>query len=173
MRSKHSPVDGTEWEDALASVLLARHSDDKPSISESVEKLELISSIADNQLTIIVRRNISGITQRLGEIALRLLDEEEAGDRVELLDWVGIAVDRTTILKKEVKDLNTKYEEQGKTIQKLNKQLQELIKAKKEHETSLLEKFQQLLNAKKLKIRDQQRLLAGAEVNPLKGKWKV
>ena len=73
---------------------------------------------------------------------------------------------RATSLENEVQDLTNKYEEQGKTIQKLTQQLDDLIEAKKQHETSLLEKFRELLNAKKLKIRDQQRLLAGAKVDP-------
>ena len=172
MRAKQSPIDGTEWEDVLSSVLLTQHNEEKRSKPDSVEKLELTALVADDQLTVIVRRNISGITQRLGELTLRVLDEEEAGDRVELLDWVVIAVDRATLLEDEVKNLNVKDEEQGRTIEKLNKQLEELVEAKKEHEVSLLQKFQELLNAKKLKIRDQQRLLAGATVEPQKGEWK-
>ena len=137
--------------------------------SKSTEKLELVSLIAGNQLTFIVRRNISGITQRLGEITLQVLSDEEAGERVELLDWVGVAVDKTTFLQAKVDDLSLKYEEQGKVIQKLNKQLEEFIEAKKEHESALLQKFQELLNEKKLKIRDQLRLLAGAKFDPQKG----
>lgn len=173
MRSKHSPIEGTEWEDVLSSVLLTQQYEEKRSKPDSVEKLELTSLVADDQLTVIVRRNISGITQRLGEITLRILDEEEAADRVELLDWVAVAVDRATLLENEVKNLNVKYEEQGRTIDRLNKQLEELIVAKNEHEASLLQNSQELLNAKKLKIRDQQRLLAGAKVDPQTGKCKV
>lgn len=69
-----------------------------------------------------------------------------------------------------MRDLNTKYQTQADIIKKLNEQLEDLIRAKQEHETLLLEKFQALLNAKKLKIRDQQRLLAGAKVDPQKGR---
>lgn len=46
--------------------------------------------------------------------------------------------------------------------------MDELVKAKAEDETQLLEKFRDLLNEKKVKIRQQQRLLASAEVNPEK-----
>lgn len=143
---------------------------EKPTQSDTVRNLELNAPVAGNQLTVIIRRNISGITQRLGEITLRVLDEEEADKRVELFDWVTVTVDRTSALQNKIQSLNVKYEEQGNIIQKLNKQLEDLVEAKKEHENLLFEKFQQLLNAKKLKIRDQQRLLAVAIVNPEKGK---
>ena len=169
MRSKNSPIDDTEWESVLSSVLLAQVKDEHHSESKLVEKIELISLVARDQLTLIVRRNVSGITQRLGEVILRVLDEEEASERVELLDWVTVAVDRANFLESKVEDLSLKYDEQGKAIQKLNQQLEQLIEAKREHETSLLEKFQELLNSKKLKIRDQQRLLAGAKVDSQKG----
>merc|ERR1711939_405777 len=46
----------------------------------------------------------------------------------------------------------------------LNQQLEDLVKAKKDHEDELLKKFAALLNTKNLKIRDQQRLLAGAKI---------
>jgi len=57
------------------------------------------------------------------------------------------------------------------TINKLNGQLEELINAKSEHESQLISKFVQLLNEKKLKIRNQQRLLASARVDPSKSKF--
>lgn len=53
--------------------------------------------------------------------------------------------------------------------QRLQKQLKELIQAKEEHENALLQKFTEVLNAKKLKIRDQQRLLATAKIDPKRG----
>jgi len=55
---------------------------------------------------------------------------------------------------------------QQDTIQQLTSQLDALVLAKKAHEEDMLKKFAALLNAKKLKIRDQQRLLAKARVDP-------
>jgi hypothetical protein len=46
--------------------------------------------------------------------------------------------------------------------------LEDLIAAKATHENELLKKFCDLLNEKKSKIRDQQRLLASAKVDPVK-----
>ena len=171
LRSKNSPIDETEWEHALSSVLLVPNDGGKPTQSDTVRNLELNASVVGDQLTVVIRRNISGITQRLGDITLRRLDDEEAGDRVELFDWVTVTIDRSSALQDKIQSLNVKYEEQGNMIQKLNQQLEDLVEAKKDHETLLLEKFQQLLNAKKMKIRDQQRLLAGAIVNPEKGRY--
>lgn len=132
---------------------------------DGLEQLELAASISSAQLILVFRRNISGITQRLGEITFRQ-DNDEA---IELYEWAAAAADTTTNLAKAMRDLNAKYQAQADTIKKLNEQLEDLIQAKKEHETLLMEKFQALLNAKKLKIRDQQRLLAGAKVDPQKG----
>jgi hypothetical protein len=50
-------------------------------------------------------------------------------------------------------------------ITKLTAELDRLVAAKREHEDELLSKFAALLNTKKLKIRDQQRLLSHAKVN--------
>jgi hypothetical protein len=55
-------------------------------------------------------------------------------------------------------------------VTELNQQLEDLIKAKSEHEDALLQKFASLINSKKLKIRDQQRLLSTAKVDETIGK---
>lgn len=130
--------------------------------AEHLEKLEVIAALTGGSLTITLRHNTSGITQKLGDIVLKQDDAQE----VELWNWAGTAVQRSDSLEDEVRDLTSNYDEQSKTIQKLNKQLEDLIAAKKEHEDALLEKFRELLNTKKLKIRDQQRLLASAKVDP-------
>ena len=74
-------------------------------------------------------------------------------------------MERSNKLEEEVRDLTFRYDEQGKRAEKLNDQLETLIKAKAEHEESLLRSFRDLLNTKKLKIRDQQRLLASAKID--------
>ena len=61
--------------------------------------------------------------------------------------------------------------EQTQAVDKLNQQLEELIQAKKEHEDLLLLRCAVLLNEKKAKIRDQQRLMnvtKGPDLNELK-----
>jgi uncharacterized coiled-coil protein SlyX len=62
-------------------------------------------------------------------------------------------------------ELEVQIAEQKKTIESLNAQIHSLGEAKQEHENALLQKFSELLNSKKLKIRDQQRLLSTAKVD--------
>ena len=130
--------------------------------AEDLEKLETIATIAGDSLALTFRHNISGITQKLGEIIFKKDENQE----IDITSWASTAVQRSNQLEIEVQDLTVKYDEQSKTIEKLNQQLEDLIQAKKTHEDVLLQKFRELLNTKKLKIRDQQRLLAGAKVDP-------
>lgn len=104
---------------------------------------------------------MEGITQRLGSIVLDQNDEEEA----DFIGWSAIAAQATQDAIAQTSELQSKLEEQRHMFEKLNKQLDELVKAKEEHENDLLRKFTELLNSKKRKIRDQQRLLAGAKVD--------
>lgn len=104
--------------------------------------------------------------QRLGTVTLDRDDDYEIG----LFDWAGIAAQESESLREQFTELQNKYDSQKKDIERLNKQLYELVLAKKDHQDALLEKFAALLNNKKLKIRDQQRLLAGAKVDPNAGK---
>lgn len=80
-----------------------------------------------------------------------------------------MAVTRADELEDELASLAAKYDAVESTIKKLNLQLEELIKAKTEHDDQLIAKFAQLLNEKKLKIRNQQRLLASVNIDPAKG----
>lgn len=133
--------------------------------SKKGETLEVRAAIIGEQMTIIFRKNISGITQRLGEITL-LKDETQ---EIDAIAWASTAVLRCEGLEKEATELQQKYGDQQNIIRDLKQQLEDLVEAKKKHETALLEKFRDLLNAKKLKIRDQQRLLIGSKSGPPKG----
>jgi hypothetical protein len=65
-----------------------------------------------------------------------------------------------------VESLETRLAAQTETISKLQSKLDSIVQAKAEHEGLLLHKFAELINSKKAKIRDQQRLLATAKVDP-------
>ncbi|KAI9722390.1 MAG: hypothetical protein M1812_001862 [Candelaria pacifica] len=181
LRAKNYDSNGDEWE-AIVSRALHRESS-KTNAGQLFEGLEVVSSINDEQLIITLRKNIGGITvahgltayfdlcsladvtrsqQRLGTISLTQ-DNEQA---IELFDWTGVASTAAASAENDLASLTVRYHDQEITITKLKKQLEDLIKAKQEHENSLLEKFRELLNTKKRKIRDQQRLLADAKVNP-------
>jgi hypothetical protein len=94
-------------------------------------------------------------------------DDDQA---IQLFDWAGTAVQRADTLAQEISDLRTKYKSAEDTISQLNSRLEELVQAKNEHDDQLIAKFAKLLNEKKLKIRNQQRLLATADVNSAKRK---
>lgn len=163
MRTKNYQGDDEEWQDLIAWVFLRKGLEG--SKAKALIGLETVAAIDSASLTITLRKNISGITQRLGTTTLKQNDSQA----IELFDWAGTAVAATTALEGEVASLSAKYHDQQETLAKLSGQLEDLIKAKEEHENELLQKFTELLNAKKLKIRDQQRLLAGAKVDPDKG----
>ena len=149
----------------MRSILLQRPLDERVSEKPSLKNIEISATISGEHLAIIIRKNILGITQRLGEISLRKDDSQE----IDSIKWAATAVMSFNTVEKNMEDLRVKYEEQSLIIEKLSQQLEELIKAKIEHENALIGKFRDLLNAKKLKIRDQQRLLATAKVDPRKG----
>ncbi|KAL2041730.1 hypothetical protein N7G274_005514 [Stereocaulon virgatum] len=162
LRDKRNKLSDADWEATLKSALCQRNPQYAHSKAENLEKLETIATIAGDSLALTFRHNISGITQKLGEIVFKKDENQE----IDITSWASTAVLRANELESEVQDLTVKYDEQSKMIEKLNQQLEDLIQAKKAHEDALLEKFRELLNSKKLKIRDQQRLLAGAKVDP-------
>lgn len=103
--------------------------------------------------------------QRLGTIVLKPTED----DKFDL--WSGCAAGArlNAQARQDAIEAEKKLAEQKEISRKLEMQLQELIQAKEEHEDALLHKFTSLLNAKKMKIRDQQRLLAMAKLDSDKG----
>jgi hypothetical protein len=99
--------------------------------------------------------------QRLGEISIGIA--REAGYNV--LDWCATAVDFAAESKSTAKSNISKIEELERTVADLKQQLDDLITAKVDDETSLLSKFRDLLNEKKVKIREQQKIIASSSSN--------
>ncbi|CAD6580365.1 MAG: hypothetical protein ASARMPREDX12_007933 [Alectoria sarmentosa] len=160
LRDKRNQLSDDQWENVLHSTLLRRRVQGPD--AGILENLEVLAALAGEQLSIIFRNNISGITQKLGEVVFKKDESQE----VDITRWAGMAVERSIGLEREVRNLTSKYDEQSKEMERLKNQLEDLVKAKIEHENSLLQSFTGLLNTKKLKIRDQQRLLASAKVDP-------
>lgn len=160
LRDKRNQLSDDQWENVLHSTLLQRRI--PASEAGILEKLEVLATLTGDQVSIIFRNNISAITQKLGEVVFKKDESQE----LDITGWTGTAVERSNGLDSEVQDLTSKCHEQSKKMEKLNNQLEDLIKAKREHEESLLQKFRELLNTKKLKIRDQQRLLTSAKFDP-------
>lgn len=99
--------------------------------------------------------------QRLGAVELKC-DEEQA---IDLFAWSGLAARSGVEAEMQIGELQSRYDNQQLTITKLTDQLHDLIAAKKQQEDEMLEKFRQLLNSKKAKIRDQMRILSTARID--------
>ena len=152
-----------EWEAILQYALLEGKSS---AIGEEQERsLEVGASVkgkeGEKTLSITFRNRIDDITQRIGAIELSQDDEEE----ISLFDWTTLAVNKNRMVEDELSRLSKTNDEDKTVIARLQSQLAELVKAKAEHEEQMLSKFVLLLNAKKTKIRDQQRLLQTAVVD--------
>lgn len=72
---------------------------------------------------------------------------------------------KASALGEQISSLADKLQAAEDTIAKLNARLEELVAARRDHENRLMTNFVRVLNEKKLKIRNQQRLLAGAKLD--------
>lgn len=173
LKSKKAPCTDSEWEAILEVILLQQESDpEKAAVAEGIEVEAAIEE--DVAVELVFKKSTSGITvcpppppsaylslsnpadptpqQRLG--SLRLLHDED--QEIELFDWCGTSISHSHSLTRTLKSAQSDLlQEQSKT-QKLAEQLEDLLKAKGDHEHVLLEKFSLLLNEKKAKIRDLQ-----------------
>ncbi|KAI1341904.1 hypothetical protein F5Y15DRAFT_351031 [Xylariaceae sp. FL0016] len=116
-------------------------------------------------VTLSFRKNIEGITQRLGSVKL---DESSDKIAVDPFGWCVSALAAKAKVEKTLAASSTKVESLESSVKELKTQLDELIEAKEEDETQMLEKFRDLLNEKKVMIRQQQRLLASANIDSAK-----
>lgn len=103
----------------------------------------------------------------LGEFELVKKEEEE----IDPIDWAYTSAQAHNLALKEMTQLKARLDGEQGIIDKLNAQLEDFIKTKNETETAMLQQFMELVNEKKRKIRDQSRLLAGAKVNKIAGKY--
>ena len=162
--AKNSSVSISQWEAILKAVLVQ----ERPTANapEALANLEVVASLIGDQLSIVFRKNISGIQQRVGEIVLKQDDDQE----IDTIAWLKTAICHTDNLEAEITDLSNRFQEQNELVKKLDLQIENLIQAHQQYVSSSFERFMVLLNAKKLKIRDQQRLLATAKVDSKTGR---
>ncbi|KAJ5576350.1 hypothetical protein N7535_003276 [Penicillium sp. DV-2018c] len=161
LRAKNYQGTAEEWFQTVSLVLGQTSAPfDEPDWATGLEASAHISDsgAVNRELVITIRKRVQTITQRLGTFILKQ-DDEQA---VELFEWTGLAAARADRLEQEVSSLTGRYRLAEDTIHRLNEQLQALMDAKIQHETRLMANFVQVLNEKKLKIRNQQRLLASA-----------
>ncbi|KAL1967238.1 hypothetical protein VTN77DRAFT_3284 [Rasamsonia byssochlamydoides] len=165
LRSKNYQGSDHEFEQILTSVL----GQCSPAINAEAggnTGLEVGASIRgsgeeNKEMVITVRKRIDSITQRVASITLTQDDDQT----IELFEWTGLMISRADALRQQISSLTDRLKAVEDTIRKLNAQLEELVEAKNEHENRLMTNFVQVLNEKKLKIRNQQRLLASAKVD--------
>lgn len=148
-----------DWKTTLKSALL--HSK-PPDNATPLQALETVAAIKAKTLTLTLRKNVEGITQRLGTIHLEQDDERE---EVSPFSWVDVAVSSGDALRAELEALQISVSAQREEVARLTRQLDELVQAKKENEGELVGKFVRVLNEKKLKIRDLLRLVGVAGVD--------
>ncbi|KAM0156372.1 hypothetical protein ACHAQE_003093 [Botrytis cinerea] len=162
LKSKNSPCSDEEWILILSSMLLHEPPTEE---NENVTRgVEIHAKVEKKAVTLVIQKVIEGIKQRLGAIKLDETEEEEIG----LFEWCALATRAAESAKDELETLRTKYREQQKMLDGFNETFREVNKTKSDYEIQLLEKFSLLQNEKKLKIRDQQTLLASAKVDPEK-----
>ncbi|KAL3421293.1 hypothetical protein PVAG01_07738 [Phlyctema vagabunda] len=161
LRAKSFKGSPEEWNQILGHVLLGRTA--APNLLDGIE---VVATVKASKLNINIRKRIEGITQRFGTI--ELAQDDSAEDDFNGFEWCALALESTNTSFHELESLSTKVKEQEDAIQKLESKFEELVQAKANHEDELLQKFSALLNEKKLKIRDQQRLLASAKIDPAK-----
>ncbi|KAJ5176456.1 uncharacterized protein N7482_002333 [Penicillium canariense] len=164
LRVKNYQGSDDEWVHIISHVLGQPVSAEGRSCSSGVEaSASLSGSGDDNQgIVITIRKRVQDITQRLGSLVLQQDDEQE----VALFEWAGVAAARADTLQSQVTSLTDQHRFAEDTISKLTQQLAELMHAKSQHENQMVANFARLLNEKKLKIRNQQRLLASAKADP-------
>ncbi|KAJ5794435.1 hypothetical protein N7457_001034 [Penicillium paradoxum] len=167
LRAKNYQGSNNEWIKIVSFIL--GQSSAPPDESDWGTVLEASANVSgsdeDNkELVITIRKRVQTITQRLGTLILKQNDEQA----VELFEWTGLTAVRAHRLEEQVSRLTSRHQIAEETIHRLNEQLEELMRAKAQHENRLMANFVQVLNEKKLKIRNQQRLLTSATVDATK-----
>ncbi|KAI1020830.1 hypothetical protein LB504_012012 [Fusarium proliferatum] len=153
LRVKNCPASESEWQQILEDLFQQVPLPD-------IQATATVQS--EKSISITIRKDIQGITQRLGSITL----DHDPDEAIELFDWCGAAVEASTSSKQTAANLSAKSSESEAVVTQLQLQLEELIKAKEEDETALLRKFRDLINEKKLRIREQQQVLNTLSTNP-------
>ncbi|KAL8728766.1 MAG: hypothetical protein Q9181_005230 [Wetmoreana brouardii] len=165
-RAKSNHLSDSQWESLLRSTLLQEPfpKTDSDAEEDPSQNLELVASISSTTLIITLRKSISGIHQKLGDLSLPASPDTD----INVIDWCHTAILRADTMDTQSLSLQQELASQTATVKKLRAQLEDLILAKKEHEEQLLQKCAILINEKKAKIRDQLRLLKTVKPDPRK-----
>jgi len=159
---KNSSINQEDWEAILSAILLGAALEN----AAATKDVEAVAKVESNptSLKITLQRRVGDIRQSLGSISLP--ESEAALEKIDLYEWCGLVISSKDATESELKSRKATFQEKDDQVKKLEDSLAELTRLKLENENQLLEKFSLLLNEKKLKIRDQQRLLASSKVDP-------
>ncbi|KAK8026155.1 hypothetical protein PG990_003978 [Apiospora arundinis] len=162
-KAANAPCSEAEWEQILLAILV------DPQGATRAQDIEIkVELRSDEEVTLHFRKNIQGIAQRLGTIKLKDFEETDDNPGISPFDWcVSVLEDHEKVVQ-ELGTAKEKASELEQSVEELKGQLEDLLKAKDADEGVLLEKFRDLLNEKKLKIRQQQKLIESADVDPEK-----
>ncbi|KAF2225211.1 hypothetical protein BDZ85DRAFT_317799 [Elsinoe ampelina] len=158
LQSKTGKTSLEDWHNVLSAKLLQTEGDLS---SKVVQDIELVASISDN-MTLTFRKNIGKITQRLGDVVLKPNDDVE----LSILDWTAESAAKVATLQDRTSSLESQLREQQQQVAELKKQLDDAAQHQRSEQELLIQEFAALLNTKKLKIRDQQRQLLRAGIDP-------
>ena len=163
---RHKNYDGSndEWSAIVKHVLISKQGS---GVSDTIKKnLDVSCTISGKDpkatLSVSFRTRVEDITQRLGNLEL---SQTQDTDNVDLFGWASQAIDRRDELENQMSKEREDASTSTSTITSLQKQLEELTKAKAEHEDELLQKFAALLNEKKLRLREMNRQMSTGKVD--------
>ncbi len=153
-----------EWTAILKHVFISKQGS---GVSGTIKKnLDVFCAISGKDpnaaLSISLRTRVEDITQRLGSLELA---QTEDTDKVDLFGWAGQAIDQRDKLESQIAEGREEANASTSTIASMQAQLKDLVKAKAEHETELLEKLAALLNEKKMRLRELNRHMSTAKVD--------
>ncbi|RMD42030.1 hypothetical protein DV735_g3072, partial [Chaetothyriales sp. CBS 134920] len=159
LRAKNYDGSDTEWKDTLRHIFVSKQIVTAPpnveaSCSKSGEDPHAV-------LTITIRRRIENITQRLGVIDLRQIEDVDA---VDLFGWASQLASERDQLEVSLQQEKGRSSSTHDTIASLQAQLADLVQAKQDLEQDLLSKFAALLNEKKKELRKRAHQLGSAQV---------
>ncbi|EUC48942.1 hypothetical protein COCMIDRAFT_85870 [Bipolaris oryzae ATCC 44560] len=147
-----------EWATILSHFLLMK----QPASQHAhlLHGVRMVYTLKSGTLVISFRQDVQTIKVTLGEIVLPQDDEFEFNP----FDWARASAMAHAQTLQHMAKLEARVSSEQDTVAKLTAQLDDFIKTKNEAESVMLQQFMELLNDKKRKIRDQNRLLAGAKV---------
>ncbi|EXJ60643.1 hypothetical protein A1O7_04796 [Cladophialophora yegresii CBS 114405] len=168
LRAKNYDGSDDEWSNTILSVLGLKTASTAGSPQEA--DLDVTCSFSGKgskrTLSLVFSNKVEDITQRLGTVELP--QNTDAEDDVDLFGWTSQAIEQRDRLQGEVTGLRGQVKTKDDMVASLQKQIDELVEAKAEHEKQMLSKFALLLNEKKLKIRNMQRILSTAKIDQKK-----